>query len=58
MPAPQILATEQTTENTDHYFETKRFKDVTIPEPIIVLLRNLQTQLDAANARIAALEGA
>jgi hypothetical protein len=54
MTAPNVLSPEQTTANTDHYFETVH--DGNIPQPILVLLRNLQTQITALDARVVALE--
>lgn len=58
MTAPRILATEQTTENTDHYMERVDGVESLIPAPVIVLLRSLQTQITEAEARITALENA
>ncbi|BAN03352.1 hypothetical protein [Ilumatobacter coccineus] len=56
MTAPNVLASEQTTENTDTYFT--RISEANVPQPVMVLLRNLQTQLTDAEARITALENA
>lgn len=56
MTAPNVLAPEQTTTDTNNFFT--KHHDGNIPTDVLVLLRDLQTQLTAAEARITVLEGA
>lgn len=58
MIAPRILATDQSTDTTDDYFDRATGVESQIPAPVLALLRNLQTQLTDAEARITALENA
>lgn len=53
---PKVLAPLQTTDLTDHYF--RRVDVSVVPEPVLLLLRDLQTQVTALQERIIVLEAA